>query len=739
MAANTDRYEEYYAEKLWSMLPAVYRQEDSPDIDARGPLREMVGRIGAQAAVLRRSIDRLWEDQSIETCDDWVIAYIGDLLATNLAPSLDARGQRLDVAKTIHYRRRKGTLAVLEEIAADITGWDVRVVEFFRRMTRTRHNLDPAFGWPSASTDPIGAAALLRAQGLVGQRTGTPAGGTADVRNAPGARRAHTAFDEFSHLADVRRGRGQTGWHDIPHLGVFVWRLLSLPMGLTTPVPVEGCPGRFTFDPTGRDIPLFVADERTYGDAWVSPADWQVPGPISRWLLQDEKANLCARYDAASGGVLAPGSVGIWLKSGISYEPVGPERISADPRDGSAEYRIDPERGRFAAVAAPVPDAPLVTYHVGFASTIGAGPYDRRRVGQPAEASPGVVRKVAGGGDGLRTALTGLPAEATVEIGDFLTYGSARDVTGIRDVCVRAANRYRPLVRLPATPMVDVASVASDTPADGTVRADPVRPIPVPRPRPIQPSQWVFRADASGEARLALTGLFVSGGDIVLRGPFAEVSISCCTFDPGTLDSVTGNVALAADRRSLAPCRLWVEGQVERLVVDRSIVGPIRTRRGGKVTELDAADTVLQAVVAGGALDLSDTLASLTRCTVLGPAAVHRLEASECILDDDVLVEDVQHGCVRFTAHTVSSVLPRQYESVVIARKAPLFVSRAFGDPAYAQLLQSAGAAILAGAENGSEMGAFSRELGAIKERALLIKYEEYMPLGLAPAIVYVT
>ena len=40
-------------------------------------------RVGAQAAVVRRSIDRLWEDQSIESCEDWVVDYIGDLLATN--------------------------------------------------------------------------------------------------------------------------------------------------------------------------------------------------------------------------------------------------------------------------------------------------------------------------------------------------------------------------------------------------------------------------------------------------------------------------------------------------------------------------------------------------------------------------------------------------------------------------------------------------------------------------------
>src|SRR5712692_4852701 len=148
-----DHYETYYADKLWGLLPAIYRSEDSAVFGAKGPLREIVDRIGAQAATLRRSVDRLWEDQSIETCDDWVIPYIADLLATNLVNSLNARGQRIDVAKTIYYRRRKGTLAVLEEIAANITGWDARVVEFFRRLGRTRHNLDPAIETPAQSSD----------------------------------------------------------------------------------------------------------------------------------------------------------------------------------------------------------------------------------------------------------------------------------------------------------------------------------------------------------------------------------------------------------------------------------------------------------------------------------------------------------------------------------------------------------------------------------------------------------
>src|SRR3984957_17885053 len=125
-----DGYQAYYSGKLWSLLPQIYRTSDptgtlNPNAQSttNGPLRELVNRIGAQAATLRRSIDRMWEDQSIESCDDWVVSYIGDLLATNLVSSLDARGQRLDVYNTIYYRRRKGTVAILEEIAANITGW----------------------------------------------------------------------------------------------------------------------------------------------------------------------------------------------------------------------------------------------------------------------------------------------------------------------------------------------------------------------------------------------------------------------------------------------------------------------------------------------------------------------------------------------------------------------------------------------------------------------------------------
>ena len=144
---------------------------------------------------------------------------------------------------------------------------------------------------------------------------------------------------------------------------------------------------------------------------------------------------------------------------------------------------------------------------------------------------------------------------------------------------------------------------------------------------------------------------------------------------------------------------------------------------------------------------------SLSRCTVLGPTAVHRMAASECILHELAQVDDTQDGCVRFTAWADGSVLPRKFESVRVPQGAPLFTTTDFGQPGYGQLLALADAAILpaadpsgapsntisAGAEDGSEMGAFAGEKTPIKERGLLIKFQESMPAGLVPVLIPVT
>jgi hypothetical protein len=152
--------------------------------------------------------------------------------------------------------------------------------------------------------------------------------------------------------------------------------------------------------------------------------------------------------------------------------------------------------------------------------------------------------------------------------------------------------------------------------------------------------------------------------------------------------------------------------------------------------------------LADGVIVADSGLVELERSTLLGPAFVHTLECSESILDDVVRVRNTQHGCVRFSAWATDSALPRRYESVRIAAGAPVMVSRRFGEWGYAQLHDAADAAILSantgaepsllhGSHNSSEMGAFCNALAAVKDRSLLIKLKEYLPIGLSPVLIH--
>ncbi|WP_426610536.1 hypothetical protein [Bradyrhizobium sp. McL0616] len=835
--AAHDHYDVYYADKLWTLLPAVYRAEDTTEFGAKGPLRELADRIGGTAAELRRGMDRLWEDQSIETCDDWVIPYIAELVDTRLILGLDARGQRLDVANTIDYRRRKGTLSVLEQIASDISGWDAKAIEFFRRLARTRHGLDPAIGPAATATSDLGQ--LQRAEGLIGPVTRTPIGGFADLRNVDGARQSRTAFDEFFHTADTRAGQGLYGWQNIPHLGVFVWRLLSLAVGPVTPVAVQNCPNWWCFDPTGRDIPLFAAPRTAaaFGDSWVPPVEGQLPGPISQALLNADLTN------GAAGLRLYPNALCVFEQLGISppdIEPIEPTL----PLKASA-LQLRPERGRLFYSTSPPAEALVTTYHYGFPSLIGAGPYDRR--GQAfAPSTPPPALAFTGGGAELTAVL---PRAGTIMVTDSLTYDGVSDLTVTGALTIASGNNQRPLIRLGAA------------------------------------KPWIITG-GSANAVLNLDGLFISGQDIVLTGQFASVTITCSTLDPGNAatasvsDAPTSSPLLplfqvSADGRDLRPTHLWITGEINTLTIDRCVLGPVRTVTPGAVETMTISNSTLQAIrtsdlgaivadevkdsirllrvlqlgldpvsqrlrtldpsiatllgppanpplsapppppgaegalltklntlIAGLSLydaatfagvslsaatqrnlaaarsgqaapalnrllledafplELADTALAfgdgtliLSRCTVLGRAQAHRLSASECILHELCVTDDLQDGCTRFSAWATGSRIPRPYECVQIRQLAPLFTSTDFGQPAYAQLRAMADAQIIspttpsttplntisAGAADGSEMGAFARDKNPIRAQALLLKLQEFMPANLTPVIVDVT
>jgi hypothetical protein len=245
---------------LYELLPALYRLQDAE----RGyPLREVLKIVSAQVEIIKQDIDGLWDDMFIETCADWVIPYIGDLVANNPLHEVAAR-RRADVAKTISYRRRKATLPMLEELARDVTGWGVHAVAFFELL-----------GW----TQNLNHARIQQApvhdvrDPIVFDRVGT-----VNLRNLDALDRLDGPFDVICHTVDVRPISRVEGWYNIPKIGFFLWRLRHYALSGVTPRRAS-VPHGYHFSPLGNPAPLFSNPEREADPSGLA-REIHVPGPI---------------------------------------------------------------------------------------------------------------------------------------------------------------------------------------------------------------------------------------------------------------------------------------------------------------------------------------------------------------------------------------------------------------------------------------------------------------------------
>jgi hypothetical protein len=183
-------------ERLYKLLPALHRVRDA---DQGEPLRALLAVIESELERVEADTAELYDNWFIETCDEWVVPYIGDLLGTRPSRAVESAdvSARAYVANTVAYRRRKGTAVVLEQLARDTTGWPARAVEFFARLATTQH--------------------------MNHVRLAPPA--TPSVRDAAIAELADTAFDAYAHTAEVRGNAPRGGREKNPNVGVFIWRL----------------------------------------------------------------------------------------------------------------------------------------------------------------------------------------------------------------------------------------------------------------------------------------------------------------------------------------------------------------------------------------------------------------------------------------------------------------------------------------------------------------------------------
>jgi hypothetical protein len=399
------------ADKLYALLPAIHRLRDAGEGE---PLRAMLAVIAEQIGLVEENLEQLYDDQFIETCAEWVVPYIGDLIGYRTLHGVSPKtvSARAEVGHTIAFRRRKGTAAMLEQLARDVTGWDARVVEFFlllgwtQYMNHIRKDL-----WYAP-----------------------------DLRRSEHLERLNTPFEKTAHTVDVRLIAKGEGKYNIPNIGIFLWRLHDYPLTNSRACKVDPLDARrWRFNPLGLDSPLFTHVEPE--DAITHLAEpINVPLPIGRRVLD---AHLSHYYGEKKSIFLAVDGVDV---------PPG-DVCSCDLSDAGSTWAhlpatkiaIDPVLGRIALPPNQTPAKVTVRFSYGFSANMGGGEYDRAATFEPKLEPIATVKSTAL----LQAALTAATAGGVVQIEDSNRYDEALALTvpAGKRMELRAANLSRPTLQ----------------------------------------------------------------------------------------------------------------------------------------------------------------------------------------------------------------------------------------------------------------------------------------------------
>ncbi len=351
-------------ERLYRRLPELYRRRD---LENGEPLRALLAVVESQLELLEDDVAGLYENWFLETCQDWAVPYLADLLgirALGQPPHAGAH-PRTQVGRVFDYRRRKGTPVALERVTRDVTGWFARVVELFEFLAHTQN---------------VGHVRPGR-------------GGLFDVRRPEAVARAEDPFapPELFHTVDVRRIASLRGRFNAPNLALYVWRLQAFSIEDGPAVP-SGEPGGFLFDPLGRDMQLFNRPE-TPEEIVRRSEERHLPVPLRPEIVAESLEDY---YGSARA-----------FEVRVDGAPVPPDQIviadlsvwtAPAPAPAAGQVAVDPHLGRILFGTAPSGEV-RVTWAYGFAAEMGGGPYDRRAtLADPASA--GFYREVSQSGTG---------------------------------------------------------------------------------------------------------------------------------------------------------------------------------------------------------------------------------------------------------------------------------------------------------------------------------------------------
>lgn len=788
-------------QSLYDRLPEIYRIRDKQQQPA-DQLQQYVDALDSVFAAIRDNIEGLYHDHFIETCDDWVIPYIADLLGTSHL-SGDPWTLRADVARTVHHRRRKGTLGAVESLTYGLSGWAVHTLELRDRLVWNQHINHQRPDWGGSPPLPELLDGRKHIHGAI-------RGGTINLRDPAILSFLNRPFDPFAHTVDVKPRTGTAIRYNIPNLGIFLWRLKDYTLPYIVPgfVKIQALPAvdstgtadpdlasfavRFNIHPLGEPMVLFNkyrfhADDEPPN---ISSAD-ETPGPMP-WArltqledMPEQPRSDYVRVDHYSN-LEPPAKEEVGLTIHVPNPPFvewDPETLSGvkwtyrganlcaweqslDPPLGKYEIATDPETGRMVVgvggatqnqQAGPLRRKLLVSATYGFSGDGSLAPVGAHPVARiyKSEETVKINFDTVANGKALEQELANLAdlsQPRIIEIEDSRTY--TLDLNNVAGVSTEGGKKVLTLG--------DSLSIRAATGQ---------RPIIVLE-RPL-----MFRSNEIDKAPdVTLQGLYITWNHdsthftsdigLIERAAINQLYIKECTLDPGShqaLDStrqphryglrLTNDYGFSAGVDTatfLETLRAFDE--VPNIKLEHSICGPIAMDDGYTLSLnhsiVDAASGVgepsprlaLHAATGDKEVAWGPALVDIKGMTCFGRMRVEKASGEGGIWVHRLEVHNNQIGCIKFSYFSGNSDrLPQNHACVFGHQRSLSFASEIFGESGYAQLGLRSDTKILQQGPNRDEMGAFGYLLNSHKWKNINIRYREFMPVGIHPVLVPVT
>ena len=695
-------------ERLYRLLPAIYRirdyelgdpQKQDPQKDR--PLEGLLLAIDRELQILEIDIDHLYENWFIETCDEWVVPYIGDLVsiqalyAASSSETIQAKQRpygiqerRAYVANTIAYRKRKGTASVLEQLARDVTGWGAKVVEFWDLLALNQ-NLD-----------------RIRTQNK-----------TVDLRSSTQLDLLGTPFEsETAYTIQVRPTRSGNGRYNVPYIGLYIWRLSIYPLQRVTARLVKNSGSAeqvmifalycliqsglyrlallllqdyprccYSFSPLENSKIQLFNDPQTQSEITQLAEEINLPIPLPRSPDFEGYQGENPAFQIFINGQSDPIPPDKVLITTLVKPLKGEEESDGDDwlipiLSDSAKVMIfalslliktdlyqfvslfvmvylllrhivavDPELGRIVFLDRIRPQRVEVSYAYGFSGDVGGGPYEREDDLPQLPAAVSNSFSLTWEIEQANSASANPLAEAIQSWNCSLLAKRTKGIILIRDDATYSGDLE---IKIPADRQLIIVA------ANGR-RPHILGNISVQGIAAVDPSK---NHNTTEQSKLNLNGLLIEGKLVVEPGNLRWLNLSHCTLVPqqGGLMVHTPPANIGAEDVDCYNSRL-------KITIIRSICGAIQLT--DIVPELEIVDSIVDSIIDRGsqikgfsAIAAPQAQVKIATTTILGSTIAGNLEASDSIFNKQVTVTRRQTGCVRFCYVPDGSQTPPRYQ-----------------------------------------------------------------------------